>query len=83
MNGKLDPETLAVRLRPDEPRVDQANLAEPLELAQADGEQFPRLEVADDPLRRWRKVPRATFAPVDGGLLGDSLGDVDAARRPR
>lgn len=68
-----------MRLGPDESSVDEANLGQSLELAQADSEQLPRLHLTDDPLRRRGEVARASFAEVDGRLLGDSFGDVDSA----
>jgi hypothetical protein len=79
LNGKLDPETLRMRLGPNESSVDEADLGQSLELAQADGEQLPRLHLTNDPLRRRGEVARASLAEVDGRLLGDSFGDVDSA----
>lgn len=70
-----------MRLRPDESRVDEPDLAQALELAQADGEELPRLHVADDPLRRRCEVPGTSLAPVDRGLLRNAFGDVDPAPR--
>lgn len=79
LNGKLDPQTLRVRFGPDKSSVDEADLGQSLELAQADGEQLPGLHLTDDPLRRRCEVARASLAEVDSRLLGDSFGDVDAA----
>lgn len=77
LDRKLDPQPFTMRLRPDESRVNQSNLAQSLELPQTNGEQFPRLHVTDDPLCRRGEVARAALAEVDRGLFWDAVGDVD------
>jgi len=78
LDRELDPQTLGVRLSPNKARVDEADLCEALELAQADGEELARLELGAGPGGRGRQPALASAAERDGGLLGDAVGDVDA-----
>lgn len=72
-----------MRLGPDEAGVDEADLCEALELAQADGEELARLELGAGPGGRGRQPALAAAAERDGRLLGNAVGDVDAARWAR
>lgn len=83
LDRELDAETLAMRLGPDEAGVDEADLCEALELAQADGEELARLELGAGPGGRGRQPALAAAAERDGRLLGNAVGDVDAARWAR
>lgn len=74
LDRHLDLYPLRVALRPDESRVDDAGLVQPLDLLEQDGQQFLAVAVAHHP---WgHHVPAAESAIVHNGLLGDSDGDV-------
>eukprot|EP00754_Rhynchopus_humris_P044322 Rhum_TRINITY_DN4047_c0_g1::Rhum_TRINITY_DN4047_c0_g1_i1::g.12824::m.12824 len=77
LQGQLDLQTSAVRLRPDPRRVDEVHFVHALDLLQAQRHQLLRLELALHPVL-WRlQVPLARLAPGDGDLLRDAGGDVD------
>jgi hypothetical protein len=67
-----------MRLRPDEPSVDQPDLTQSLQLPQANRKQLARLEGADGPGLRRREEAVATFAEGEGGLFRNAFGNVDA-----
>jgi hypothetical protein len=76
LNGELHLDPLGVGLGPDEAGINQPDLGETLEPLEAEGEELLGLEVAHHPLA-WRlEVPLAELAPVNGGLLGNALGDI-------
>jgi hypothetical protein len=77
LHGELDAETLAMGFCPDEAGVDEADLFEPLQTAEADGEEFPTLELGGKPLLRGREVAHAVSAERDLRLLGNGLCDID------
>ena len=78
LDRQLDAQPFRMRLGPDETGIDESDFGEALEFPEADCEQFARLEFAAGPLSRRREVALAASAKVDGRLLRDALGDVDA-----
>jgi len=76
LNRQLDLDPLGVGLGPDEAGINQPDLGKALEPLEAEGEQLLGLEGAHHPLGRGLHVPLTELAPVNGGLLRDSLSDI-------
>lgn len=66
-----------MRLCPDEARVNELDLLQPLELLQANGQQLTGLEGTLDPLAGRLQVALAIATKLECGLLRDVLRDVD------
>ena len=66
-------------LRPDEARVDEADLVEPLELLEADREQLARLGLGDRPRLGRREEALAVFA--EGERRWGAVGEGEDERK--